>query len=293
MKSLGYLGFVLCLSLLVVGCDEPENKASNGSSSQPNTTVKESDRPEGLADKDGTKTLAPTDIEPPKNSTSAEPKSDDDKGSSPEDPLAVPPATPPAAVRSVPQNVPDVDPLAVNVPGSNGTAIATKYSTPDISEQIIPYLISNKNQIGACQDIRYEPDFTATSSQAYRIDENRYLAHFVCGSTAYQVLQEYYLYEQTTDAPLITILPVTYFYSDLKGNLIEESERAIAGYSDYNPNDGTISIFTKGRGLGDCGTLGFYRLDGSQLKVDRFLAKTECDGNYIEPINYPQVYPES
>ena len=292
MKSLGYLGIALCLSLLAVGCDEPENAAPNTSSSQPSTSVKESDRPEGLADKEGNKTLAPTDVEPPQNATSLAPKSDDAKGAS-EDPLAVPPATPPAAVRSVPQNVPDVDPLAVNVPEKNDTAIAKTFSKSDISDQIIPYLISNKSQIGACQDIRYEEEFTATSSKAYRIDENRYLAHFVCGSTAYQVLQEYYLYEQTTDAPLITVLPISYFYTDLNGQLLEESERAIAGYSDYNANDGTLSIFTKGRGLGDCGTLGFYRLEGSQLKVDRFLAKTECDGNYIEPINYPQVYPQS
>ena len=292
MKSLSYLGIALCLSLLAVGCDEPENGASNTSSSQPSTSVKESERPEGLADKEGNKTLSPTDVEPPKNATSLAPKSDD-KGTSPDDPLAVPPTTPPAAVRSVPQNVPDVDPLAVNVPGDDGVAIAKNYSNPDISDKVIPYLISNKSQIGACQDIRYEAEFTATSSQAYRVDENRYLAHFVCGSTAYQVLQEYYLYEQTTDAPLITILPISYFYTDLNGQLLEESERAIAGYSDYNVNDGTLSIFTKGRGLGDCGTLGFYRLDGSQLKVDRFLAKTECDGNYIEPINYPQVYPQS
>ena len=275
MKSISYIGILLCLGLLAVGCSGTEDTATTTTTqSSPTTTTKESERPEGIADKEENKTLTPPTGAAPKTSTSPA-----------EDPLAVPPATPPAAVRSVPQDVPTVNPI-----GGSG-AIAKNFDSPDISGTIIPYLMTNKTQINACQDIRYEPDFTSSASNVYRVGENKYLAHFVCGSTAYQVLQEYYLYEKTTDAPLITVLPVTHFYTDLNGELIEESERLIAGYSEYDRQTGTLSIFTKGRGLGDCGSVGFHRLEGSQLVVQRFLAKDECDGNYIEPVNYPQVYP--
>ncbi|OKH11997.1 DUF1176 domain-containing protein [[Limnothrix rosea] IAM M-220] len=277
MKSIGYVSILLCFGFLALGCGETEQTSQTTTSqSSPTTSIKESERPEGIADQEDNKTLMPPDTAP-KASISSEGKV--------EEPLAVPPATPPAAIRSVPQNVPGVEPI-----NKNG-AIAKTYTKADLSGTIIPYLMANRSSVGACQDIRYEPDFTQSSSNVYRVGENTYLAHFVCGTTAYQVLQEYYLYEQTTDAPLVTVLPITYFYTDLNGKLIEESERAIAGFSDYDPATQTISIFTKGRGLGDCGSVGFYRLKGSQLVVDRFLAKDECDGNYIEPINYPQVYP--
>ncbi|AFY36566.1 hypothetical protein Lepto7376_0118 [[Leptolyngbya] sp. PCC 7376] len=287
MKSISYLGIALCLSLLAFGCDEAENTSTTTDPSQPTTSVKDTERPEGIADKEENKTLTPTDITPPKVAPPSATKSAEGKSN---DPLAVPSTTPPAAVRSVPQNVPNVNPLEDKK--NESVAIAQTFDNPDVSDTIIPYLIANKNQIGACQDIRYEPEFTQSASNVYRVGENQYLAHFVCGSTAYQSLQEYYLYEQTTDAPLITVLPITYLYTDLNGKLIEESERAIAGYSEYDPATQTINIFTKGRGLGDCGSLGFYRLEGSQLVVNRFLAKDECDGNYIDPINYPQVYPQ-
>jgi hypothetical protein len=170
-------------------------------------------------------------------------------------------------------------------------AIAQNFQSTDISGTIVPYLIANRQKIGACQDTLFDPSFVNTASNTYRVGENAYLVHLACGSSAYQTIQEYYLYEKTTDEPLITSLPLTYFYPDLQGKFVKATERTIAGFSNFDFATQTIDIFTKGRGLGDCGSLGFYKLVGSELKLQRFLAKGECDGNYIDPINYPQVFP--
>lgn len=296
------LSMALCLGSVLVGCDEAETSTGNGMGEAPSTTVKETERPQSLPADTDDKTILTPPTDTPK-ALSDTPEKSVDSGAIP-----VPTAVPPSAVESVSQGVPGVSPLerqgdatSSNAsPSLNPTialednsAIAATFQTPDLSATVIPYLVTNKVQIGACQDIRYEEELTLSSSNVYRLDESRYLAHFVCGATAYQILQEYYLYEQTNGVPLVTVLPVPYFYTDLDGQLLEDSERAIAGYSDYDASTQTINIFTKGRGLGDCGSLGFYRLEGSELVVDRFLAKDECDGTYIDPIDYPQVYPET
>ncbi|MBV5260310.1 DUF1176 domain-containing protein [Synechococcus moorigangaii CMS01] len=165
------------------------------------------------------------------------------------------------------------------------------YSSPDLSAQILPELIKNRESLQLCQDFRFEPELTEVASNVYRVGENDYLVHLVCGSTAYQLLQDYFLYQKTTGQPNLTSLPITFFDRDQNGELIEETEMTMAGYSEYDPVTKTVNIFTKARGLGDCGSLGFYRFTGTELRLDRFLMKDECDGNYIEPINYPQVYP--
>ncbi len=168
---------------------------------------------------------------------------------------------------------------------------SNNYLSPDISTQIIPELMENQENLGLCQEFRFESELTEAASNVYRVGENEYLVHLVCGSTAYQLLQDYFLYQRDGDQFDLTPLPITYFYQDADQQLIKETEVTRAGYSEYDPSTQTISIFTKGRGLGDCGSLGFYQFTGTDLSLDRFLLKTECDGNYIKPINYPQVYP--
>ncbi|WP_099240063.1 DUF1176 domain-containing protein [Synechococcus sp. BDU 130192] len=170
-------------------------------------------------------------------------------------------------------------------------AVDQNYSSPDISQAIIPELMENREELGLCQEFRFESELTEAASNVYRVGEDEYLVHLVCGSTAYQLLQNYFLYRRDEDQFDLTPLPITYFYQDTDQQLIKETEVTRAGYSEYDPSSQTISIFTKGRGLGDCGSLGFYQFTGTDLSLNRFLLKDECDGNYIEPINYPQVYP--
>lgn len=278
MKTALLTSLVLSFSLLISSCGQPEETTPTSISAPPQpTTEKNEALPEGAADKSDSDLVNSAAVPAAPQSPPVASKNVTKSA-----PIPVPAAKPPVASR----NVPPVSGL-----NNNGQAIAKTFQSVDIKKTIVPYLIANKQKIGACQDTLFDPSFVTTASNTYRVGENAYLVHFACGSSAYQTLQEYYLYEKTTDEPVITSLPVTYFYTDLQGNLVKETERTMAGFSNFDPPTQTIDIFTKGRGLGDCGSLGFYQLVGSELKVQRFLAKDECDGNYIDPINYPQVYP--
>jgi hypothetical protein len=262
----------LVVNMLMIGCSPANNDALETTPSpQPTTTEKNTELPEGIADQEKNKpltTTAPKSEELPPITEEKEEQSES------------PPVTPPRN-----REVPPVEPI-----NKNG-AIAKTYSSPDISGTIIPYLAVSREQLGICQDEGFDPDLSKKASEVYRVGENTYLTKFLCTMSAYQPVQEYYLYKRTNDAPIVATLPITYFYRDPNGKLIEQSERAIAGLADYDPTTQTISLYTKDRGLGDCGSLGFYQLKGDELVVTRVLAKDECDGNYVEPENYPQVYP--
>ncbi len=52
----------------------------------------------------------------------------------------------------------------------------------------------------------------------------------------------------------------------------------ILGVLDFTKSTGTLTIFDKFRGLGDCGIFATYRLRGSRLVLTAARAKTTCDG---------------
>jgi hypothetical protein len=50
-----------------------------------------------------------------------------------------------------------------------------------------------------------------------------------------------------------------------------------------------LSAFYKGRGLGDCGTLGEWTWQDYNYKLDRYAAQSDCNG--VMPENWPVVFP--
>ena len=68
----------------------------------------------------------------------------------------------------------------------------------------------------------------------------------------------------------------------------------MGGLSTFEPEQNRLTVFSKARGLGDCGSLAEYRWTGDELELETFLYQ-ECDDtaeSFIEPADYPQVYPE-
>jgi len=52
-----------------------------------------------------------------------------------------------------------------------------------------------------------------------------------------------------------------------------------------------IEHFIKGRGLGDCGTTAAYRWQGRTFELISARAKGDCDGNFVPPEKWPQIWP--
>jgi hypothetical protein len=49
--------------------------------------------------------------------------------------------------------------------------------------------------------------------------------------------------------------------------------------------------FAKGRGAGDCGTIGEWKWTGSDFKLARYWSKPDCDGEPFDDDAKWQVFP--
>jgi hypothetical protein len=92
-----------------------------------------------------------------------------------------------------------------------------------------------------------------------------------------------------------TLHPLTMdvFYPDQAGQLVRTSEATVAGLSTFDPEQGVLTVFSKARGVGDCGSLADYRWTGSELELETYRYKG-CDDStaeFVDPTDYPQVYP--
>jgi hypothetical protein len=60
---------------------------------------------------------------------------------------------------------------------------------------------------------------------------------------------------------------------------------------EYDPKTGMIESFHKGRGVGDCGTIGAWTWSGTDFQLVRYFAKPACDGKPFEDSRKWQVFP--
>jgi len=51
---------------------------------------------------------------------------------------------------------------------------------------------------------------------------------------------------------------------------------------EYDPKDKTLRSFFKGRGVGDCGSIGQWKWTGSEFKLTDYWLKSQCDGELFD-----------
>ena len=154
----------------------------------------------------------------------------------------------------------------------------------------LQYIFDNNQALGVCED-SFDQESSSLGSQVYAVDEQTKLVQLQCYLAAYQGVYEYYLYSETTQGVQVKPLMFAGYIPNDSGNFELQETRILAGLPDYNPEEKLLSIFTKGRGLGDCGTFAEYRLVKEKFELQEYRVKLECDGNYIDPTEYPLVYP--
>ena len=73
-------------------------------------------------------------------------------------------------------------------------------------------------------------------------------------------------------------------------------KRLIKGYSltspDYDEKRRTMASFHKGRGVGDCGSLGEWKWSGKEFRLTGFWRKPNCDGQPFENSRRWRVFPK-
>lgn len=182
------------------------------------------------------------------------------------------------------------------------SSLSTKTSTdPDDSaltakeDQVEPsavltYVYSHKDSLGVCPD-KLDQEVSQKSSDVYPIDDRTYFVKLLCFMAAYQGNYEFLVYTKTSSGVEVKSLSLTLFSEDESGEITKTSDRSIAGLPDYDPSQQILSVFTKFRGLGDCGSVAKYKLVANELNLQEFRAKFDCDGKYVEPSEYPQFSP--
>ena len=60
--------------------------------------------------------------------------------------------------------------------------------------------------------------------------------------------------------------------------------------AEYGTKDRTMGSFHKGRGVGDCGSVAYWKWSGTDFKLTKQFRKANCDGNPFDESRRWQVY---
>lgn len=194
------------------------------------------------------------------------------------------PSTPPAPQTSIQESTAEdsTDSAIEEKPFSRAIALS--------KEDARQYLYDNAERLGICED-DFNPEAAESESSLYQVGEGKYLVQLMCFMAAYQGAYEYLLLTQTPAGLEAKPLTLARFEEDDAGELQKTDARSIGGLTEYDPEKQLLTVFTKYRGIGDCGSLAQYQFSEDQLQLVKYKAKQECDGNYIEPDEYRQIYP--
>ena len=121
----------------------------------------------------------------------------------------------------------------------------------------------------------------------YQLNDQQNLIQVLCHFAAYQGVYEYYIFE------IYNLKSVVFDTLDFS---IESSRkmiktRPLVGLPEYQTQTQSLVLWSKGRGVGDCGSWSRYQWDNSQFNLVEYREKSECDGVFVQPNEYPLVYP--
>ena len=205
-------------------------------------------------------------------------------------PVASPSPTPAASAAPSASPTPAPTPAASPSPTPAASAAPMTTSNPVAPEEVLKYLQENRASLNLCADF-YDETHSQRASETYSVGDQKYLVKISCSLAAYQESFEVFLYAKTAAGIKVVPLSLTEFVRESSGELTRSEVKSAGGLAEYNPEERSLSIFSRSRGLGDCGTLAEYKFDGEQLELVSYRAKFECDGKFVEPSEYPVIYP--
>lgn len=176
--------------------------------------------------------------------------------------------------------------------GSRGAVIATGPKMPMAKRAVLPVISAKKitptnvlpdtsalialsenspcaaQRFGSTEDTAYSLGMGPNGPQA--------LVFLNCGSGAYNFSSGVYV-GQRNDTAKWTFEPAKFDYAAPVS--AEDSNIPVLVNADWNAETQTISSYSKGRGLGDCGSSETYVWDGSMFRLTKATAMTECRGS--------------
>ncbi|MBD2394403.1 DUF1176 domain-containing protein [Cyanobacterium aponinum FACHB-4101] len=159
--------------------------------------------------------------------------------------------------------------------------------TPEEKQVIISKIYENQKDIKLCNQER-DQALSIDSAEIYPLKENQYLVEILCFLGAYQGNYQYLLYNRVNSA----IEKISFAtFRDNPQNLQLTNTFTLNGSPEFDPISQTLSLETKSRGLGDCGSFVVYQWQNSEFTLREYRYKSDCDGVYLSPEKYPLIYP--
>lgn len=125
-------------------------------------------------------------------------------------------------------------------------------------------------------------DETIRNQQSFDLGGGKRLVLVLCMQGAYQGSSIAYAVEGTTPPRLLT-------FPEWENKRLKPS--AFVTEADFDPATKEMSGFAKGRGIGDCGSLGTWRWTGTAFKLKSFFYKEKCDGRPFAGQERWRVFP--
>ncbi|WP_125061041.1 DUF1176 domain-containing protein [Aphanothece sacrum] len=167
---------------------------------------------------------------------------------------------------------------------------SNKIVSKELQTDILAYLQKNIKKLSICEG-EIDPNFSKELSSVYPLGKDKYLVEFLCFMGAYQGNYQYLLYQKQPSGNYLTPLELEIFDAETFRKPTKIKVSSIAGFPTYNTDNKILTVITKYRGLSDCGSLAKYQWKNTRFQLLEYRAKEACDGTYIEPENYSQIYP--
>jgi len=153
---------------------------------------------------------------------------------------------------------------------------------------VLNNLLKNSKRLGFCRD-SLDLEAAKRASEVYKLANQQYFVMLQCFLAAYQGNYEFLIVNQQPGAKKpVTKLTLTEFVENQAGKVQKVESSSIGGLPIYDPKQRMLTVNSKYRGLGDCGSRAKYKVENSKLKLVEFKAKFACDGK-LEP--FQTLYP--
>lgn len=172
----------------------------------------------------------------------------------------------------------------------NDPTLQTTEISKEVRLKILQEIYLNKDELTLCNN-DFDQSLSLNSSSVYPLSNGQYLVEILCFFGAYQGNYQYFFYQSTSLNPKIELLSFQEFIQSNTNDLIVQNNSNLGGIPDFDLNTKNLTIFRKYRGLGDCGVFARYEWRQSRFELLEYRIKDKCDGNYLQPQDYLQIYP--
>lgn len=170
------------------------------------------------------------------------------------------------------------------LPKSNDISLELTATTKD---NIIDRVYKQQQEINLCNQQRDEK-LSPDSANIYVLNQDQYLIEVICFLGAYQSNYQYLLYQPKSE--VIKVIKFAVFDNSTEQLKLTNSN-TLNGIVSFDKETQILTLITKSRGLGDCGSFAKYLWINNGFELKEYRYKKDCDENYIEPEKYPLIYP--